>query len=191
MNELHISTVTNQNSIIELSDSPISKVYVATLTQAGVNNPTVIVLQNDYDFPIVWTRSGVGFYRGDLASAFLFGQTSVLITSTYGTGINVNTYAYNENNNRCVVETVLYNNITNAYDYSDNNLFNSTIHIETFIPITDSESSFSSILSRLDSNQLDMWNKIVVRFDNTVTEIDGAKWRKTGVFATSSKVINS
>lgn len=45
-------------------------VYMGLLTQSGTDAPTVTVLHNSLGGTVVWTRSGVGFYRGTLAGAF-------------------------------------------------------------------------------------------------------------------------
>ena len=47
------------------------------------------------------------------------------------------------------------------------------------------------MLGLLDANQFKFWNKIVLREGGVVTEVSGNKYRKTGNFATSSKIINS
>jgi len=51
------------------------KVYVATMTQSGVNNPPVpTVLRNTIGGDIVWTYSSAGDYIGTLTGAFTVGK---------------------------------------------------------------------------------------------------------------------
>ena len=54
-----------------------------------------------------------------------------------------------------------------------------------------SEKVFNALLEKLDNNQQSIWQTIIVRHNNTVTEVDGTNYRKTGSFGDSSKVINS
>lgn len=45
------------------------KIYKAQIRQTGTNNPTLTILQNTIG-DIVWTREGVGSYKGTLTGAF-------------------------------------------------------------------------------------------------------------------------
>ena len=47
------------------------------------------------------------------------------------------------------------------------------------------------ILENLDTIQVNIWSKIIIRDSGTVTEVDGAKYRRTLDFNASSKLINS
>lgn len=56
------------------------KVYTASISQSGVGgSPTVQVFENTIG-PIVWTWSGVGFYKGFLSGAFTNKKTWVNIS---------------------------------------------------------------------------------------------------------------
>lgn len=46
------------------------RVYRAEITQTGTNAPVANVIENTFNGPIVWTRTGAGFYLGTLAGAF-------------------------------------------------------------------------------------------------------------------------
>lgn len=50
------------------------KVYTALLSQIGTDDPVATVLENTIG-DIVWTRIGVGNFRGTLASAFTLNKT--------------------------------------------------------------------------------------------------------------------
>lgn len=54
-----------------------TKVYRALVTQSGVADPTVVVLENTVG-AIVWTRSGGGDYRATLAGAFVQSKTFLM-----------------------------------------------------------------------------------------------------------------
>lgn len=54
------------------------KKYVALITQTGTNAPTVEqIFQNDFNEEIIWTRVGVGQYRGTLTGAFPENKTRI------------------------------------------------------------------------------------------------------------------
>jgi hypothetical protein len=59
-------------------------VYTALMTQSLVADPVATVLANGIG-AIVWTRAGVGDYRGTLTGAFLDAKTFVLITGGVST----------------------------------------------------------------------------------------------------------
>jgi|GEM_PF-4878372 len=64
------------------------KVYTATLNQSGTAAPVPTIMDNSIG-SIVWTRTGVGTYRGTLSAAFTTGKTTVFLNPAFGTG-NVN-----------------------------------------------------------------------------------------------------
>jgi len=66
--------------------NPRYRVYVATITQAGVANPVATIIENTIG-AILWVRSGAGVYRGDLANVFVAGKTwlSEVPVNTLGT----------------------------------------------------------------------------------------------------------
>ncbi len=65
--------------------SPEPKVYIALLTQTGMDAPTATVLQNTLGGTVVWSRLSAGTYAMTLAGAF--GNTG----NTYQyTGFNAN-----------------------------------------------------------------------------------------------------
>jgi len=60
------------------------KRYIATISQAGIADPTVTVLENTIG-DIVWTRLGVGYYLGTLIGAFPnISKTYCVINQTGG-----------------------------------------------------------------------------------------------------------
>lgn len=60
-----------------------TKVYVALLTQSGINAPvaTVPTGGNTLGGTVVWTRNDIGDYRGTLAGAFPLGKTFPFISA--------------------------------------------------------------------------------------------------------------
>ena len=55
------------------------KVYVANLTQVAGFDPFPKVMQNELAGAVVWTRLGVGDYRGTLVGAFLSIKTAIIM----------------------------------------------------------------------------------------------------------------
>ena len=60
------------------NNSNFPKVYRATVTQSGASAPVVTVLENSLG-NLVWTRLGVGIYRGTLVNAFVVGAAKCWI----------------------------------------------------------------------------------------------------------------
>jgi len=56
--------------------------YVALLTQAGTDAPTATVIKNDTGATVVWSRTGVGAYRGTFSSAVLTANKTVVMVIT-------------------------------------------------------------------------------------------------------------
>ncbi len=71
------------------------KSYVAKLTQAGIENPSAIVLGDNSIGAIVWTRLAEGSYLGTLAGAFPVGRTRIIppTNSKNPVGAEMNWYA--------------------------------------------------------------------------------------------------
>lgn len=63
------------------------KKYIATISQAGTNDPTLTVLENTIG-SIVWTRAAIGRYEGTLTGAFPNQERVYLLNSN----TQVNTY---------------------------------------------------------------------------------------------------
>lgn len=68
------NTITNQNVTIKPTQVVSKKVYRALISQASINNPTVIILENGIG-NIVWTITDLGIYIGTLAGAFTLNKT--------------------------------------------------------------------------------------------------------------------
>jgi hypothetical protein len=66
-NNLRITETLNGRPITEML--PTYQKYIATISQAGILDPVVTILENTLG-DIVWTRSGVGDYLGTLVGAF-------------------------------------------------------------------------------------------------------------------------
>ena len=52
-------------------------VYVASITQAGTDDPVATVIKSTLSAVIVWTRTSSGVYLGTLTGAFVAGKTTV------------------------------------------------------------------------------------------------------------------
>jgi hypothetical protein len=77
--------ITYANLLAALGGYPAGTLfYRALLTQAGTAAPTAIVLQNTLSGDIVWTRLGVGEYKGTLTGAFTDIDKLFLIMGTIG-----------------------------------------------------------------------------------------------------------
>jgi hypothetical protein len=59
------------------------KVYSALLSQSGTDAPTATVLENTIG-DIVWSRTGVGDYKGTLADAFTANKTWIQLATIFG-----------------------------------------------------------------------------------------------------------
>jgi hypothetical protein len=66
-NNLRITETINGRPINEML--PTYQKYIATISQAGILDPTITILENTLG-DIVWARIGVGVYRGTLTNAF-------------------------------------------------------------------------------------------------------------------------
>lgn len=202
MNEVHISTVGGSSNVINVSSTPDVKKYAVRLTQSGANAPVVsLEVVNDFG-GIVFTRDSQGMYRGTLAGAFddskiTIGQCNVQVAQTNPPAdpvSNVSVDTSISNDYFRVVTSELFDQAgLTAQRPIDDVLRGQKIVIEqmTKNQPTTAEEVFNIILSKLDSNQLSIWNKIVVRFNSVVTEVSGATYRRTNSFGGSSKLIES
>lgn len=101
------------------------KVYSATISQSGTNNPVVQIYENTLG-NIAWTRGGVGDYYGTLLSAFTDEKTMILnaeaIIQSDGLSVASGVRIYKQNVNSVVVNTKLNNMnadsiISNGYSF--------------------------------------------------------------------------
>lgn len=59
------------------------KTYTSLITQlGGTGIPTEIVLQDEIDGPITWTRTSAGLYKGTLTDAFVTDKTAITLQGT-------------------------------------------------------------------------------------------------------------
>ena len=186
MNEVHIPTVGGQIDVIGINipTENIYKEYIAKLTQAGVADPTAVVIKNDFEAPIVWTRGGAGVYSGTLIGAFTEGTTPFISQEEPAQMASIK---------RKDADSIQIGTFDMAGTAKDDYLNSSSVEISAKQPdLTGNyEAIFDSIISGLDTNQLGLWKKIVIRNNSVVTEVDGATYRRTLNFATSSKTIES
>ncbi len=59
--------------------APTYTEYVANITQSSTSAPTAVVLGNGLSGAIVWTRSGVGSYKGTLIGEFPVDKVAVTL----------------------------------------------------------------------------------------------------------------
>jgi hypothetical protein len=101
------------------------KKYIATISQTGILDPTVIVLENTIG-DIVWSRVGVGQYEGVLIGAFPDANRTYLMISQVNSSQGVY-YITWVNADRIIVEWYDF-----AYTGGDNTLLNNTIEIRVY-----------------------------------------------------------
>lgn len=77
-----VNKKTTTQGIADLgSGTSAYKVYVALLTQTGINAPVATVIKNTLSGPIVWARTLAGNYTGTLIAAFSADKTATFITN--------------------------------------------------------------------------------------------------------------
>jgi hypothetical protein len=101
------------------------KRYIATISQTGILDPTVIVLENTIG-DIIWSRVGVGQYEGVLIGAFPDANRTYLMISQVNSSQGVY-YITWVNADRIIVEWYDF-----AYTGGDNTLLNNTIEIRVY-----------------------------------------------------------
>lgn len=101
------------------------KRYIATISQTGILDPTVIVLENTIG-DIIWSRVGVGQYEGVLIGAFPDANRTYLMISQVNSSQGVY-YITWVNTDRILVEWYDF-----AYTGGDNTLLNNTIDIRVY-----------------------------------------------------------
>jgi len=110
------------------------KRYIAILDQSGTNDPTVIVLLNELQGTIVWTRVNTGEYQGTLIHAFPNGKTQVFLGNSWAAGQTVNYPlfgGYRSTSNIINVSTSVDNSGT--ISLSDDILVQTAIEIRVFL----------------------------------------------------------
>jgi len=199
--EAHIPTIGGFN-VLTFSDSVLlaPKVYASKLTQVGTNSPTEVVIKDEIGMG-GWTRFAQGFYANIPSVAIDSSKTVVLGSVTFGVTGTENMYSL------YMYEAFGFVSVNSALFESagagnpvqrvleDDRLVDTPIKVELYpydatLPPT-VEDRFNVILENLDTIQVNIWSKIIIRDSGTVTEVDGAKYRRTLDFNASSKLINS
>ena len=96
------------------------KVYTASLTQEGTDNPSAVVLENTLGFDVTWERTGVGVYVLTLPSGTDMTKIFILL------GI------YNESTEVSIIDKLGVQSITITTSGSDDSLSNSGIEIRMY-----------------------------------------------------------
>jgi len=190
MNEIHINTVSGNSTIGITTEEAFAPFrYKATFTQSGAAAPVFSVIDNTYPNVFTSNYAGSGSYYLSTANTISAGSYVNGNAASNGTGGRFNVYRESD--------TQVYMDVINqAGSYVNDDIYKEgSIVIETSIArlttTTNSEDVFQTILLNLSTTQLAIWSKIIVRHNGTAVEVDGDKWRKTGVYATSSKAVNS
>ncbi len=79
------------------------KVYTATLTQEGLNNPVATVLENTFEENFVWERIFPGTYQVSINGAFPSNKTAVFINASYDSGVNTLNSIFRSDDNTILV----------------------------------------------------------------------------------------
>jgi len=191
--EIHLNTVGGASNVlaVEIDTNEAALSYWGETTQSGVNPPTTTNLSKNTLGAVSITRPLMGEYEFDFPLAVggkwncYIGQPNNVtlgfnannfIGGTIGTTVKVKSQ-WNDAGTPKEIDGVLQDTFF-RFDYFVN-------------AITDSEEMFNAVISKLDVNQLELWTKIVIRFNNDVIEVYGNKYRKLGTYAGSFKVINS
>jgi hypothetical protein len=200
MNEVHIPTIKG-NNVLTISNGQVlaPKVYKSRITQVGTNNPTEIVIIDEIGMT-GWQRFAAGTYANfpavpfDEKFAVGLGSTNVAsngmpikfadLTAANGGILTLITSTLDSSG--AVATTVLTDDVMNGEQSVVLELHPARVGEE----LTDEE-KFNIILSKLDANQLSLWDKTIMRDNLIVIEVDGNVYRKTGDFSQSSKVIES
>ena len=102
------------------------KIYVATLTQTGIDPPVATVLQNTLGGTPIWARYAAGSYYMTLAGIFTSGKTTVLHNTT-GPNYSVNVFAYWED-----VNTIYYDSMASGTLLDGNFYKQHTIEVRVY-----------------------------------------------------------
>ncbi len=83
------SNITYNNGI--KSNNNVSyKQYIALLSQTGITDPIVNVLENTLSGEIIWLRTNTGEYEGELIGEFTFNKTTINCSNTQPGEIRTN-----------------------------------------------------------------------------------------------------
>lgn len=198
MNEVHISTVGGSINTIGLvvNESTTKKVFSGKFKQTGVNAP-LLTQEGENTTGAIFTFNyiGVGSYNivSDLplftATTLLFWGNNNVQTTLGGNVVGWGKFTSSISSG----DTIILGSFDgmNGGVPTDDRITDCSFKIEVITPIVTDEDNLIATLGLLDSTQLLIWDKIVLRGGVDVIQVDGASYRKTGNFASSSKVINS
>ena len=75
------SNITYNNGI-KTNNNVSYKKYIALLSQTGISDPIVNVLENTLSDEIIWLRTNTGEYEGELTGEFTFNKTTINCSNT-------------------------------------------------------------------------------------------------------------
>lgn len=117
------TTKKKSNKHVTTETTTATGIYTALMYQFSTGDPTAEVLENSIG-SIVWTRIGIGNYRGTLTGAFPEVKTVFFITNNVGPAVTHLIDWWDEN-------TVFMNTFIGT-ERADGQLQNTTIRIETY-----------------------------------------------------------
>jgi hypothetical protein len=83
------SNITYNNGI-KTNNNVTYKQYIALLSQTGITDPIVNVLENTLSGEIIWLRTNTGEYEGELIGEFTFNKTTINCSNTQPGEIRTN-----------------------------------------------------------------------------------------------------
>jgi len=188
MNEIHLPTISGAINVLsmDITKESTKKVYRAVLNQLDALAPIVQKEVNEVGGLPVVTRLVAGTFLVTFAPSTFLGANS------YVRALNNRAIGQIYEATAIIFDDVIQLNIFNTVGVSVDAFMNQCdLELTVYSDISTDALIFAEMLNRLDANQLEMWNKIVLRNGGTVTEVDGKLWRKLGNFAQSSSVIKS
>jgi len=197
MNELHIPTITGTQVITFNPNSmavDVPLVYAVTLTQTGTGVPIVDTeISNTIGVVPTYTRASTGKYQlTDANASFTIADTIVINGGNETNGYVSNAFRVNDS----IVAIESFDHSNHTVDYEDDVLKTFNLVVQKYNQSSGGgggtfEEQFNSIIAQMDSVQLDIWLKIVIRTGGSIGEVSGSKYRKTGNLITSTRPINS
>lgn len=122
-----VNKKTTTQDIADLGDGSSNyKVYVALLTQTGINAPVATVIKNTLGGTVVWSRVSGGNYEGTLIGAFPDGKTATFITNgqSLSTG-DIHLYRFSD-------DVVNLSTASDGQTGSDGSIVKASVKIEVY-----------------------------------------------------------
>lgn len=108
--------------------APKYKVYTALLSQSGTDAPVATVLENTLG-DIVWTRTSVGEYRGNLTGIFIEEKTFLLIQNYFQSTDTTTNLSYISVGSQ---DNISINSFDDTSSLSDDFLYYTSVEIRVY-----------------------------------------------------------